>query len=192
MRPGPRSRGDPIPRALSRVVRRLALEERQAAAHTLSDVAVAILRRQQCRRVPDNPLVFPSRLRPGLALESLRGAWTRAKRAAGLAADLRIHDLRHSFASALANAGEKNGLPTMGSYREHVEAGGLMAYGIDIAELLGRMAEDVHEILKGAKPGDVPIYQSTKFEFVINLKTAKALGVTLPLALLARADEIIE
>jgi putative tryptophan/tyrosine transport system substrate-binding protein len=87
---------------------------------------------------------------------------------------------------------EKNGLPTMGSYREHVEAGGLMAYGIDIAELLGRMADDVHEILKGAKPGDVPIYQSTKFEFLINLKTAKALGLTLPPALLDRATDIIE
>jgi len=71
----------------------------------LSAVAVAILRRQACRRVPDNPHVFPSRLRTGLALENLRGAWARAKRAAGLPADLRIHDLRHSFASALANAG---------------------------------------------------------------------------------------
>jgi putative tryptophan/tyrosine transport system substrate-binding protein len=74
---------------------------------------------------------------------------------------------------------EKNGLPTMGSYREHVEAGGLMAYGIDIAELLGRRADDVHEILKGAKPGDVPIYQSTKFEFLINLKAAKTLRLIL-------------
>jgi integrase len=55
--------------------------------------------------VPDSPHVFPSRLRTGLALENLRGAWARAKRAAGLPADLRIHDLRHSFASALANAG---------------------------------------------------------------------------------------
>jgi putative tryptophan/tyrosine transport system substrate-binding protein len=87
---------------------------------------------------------------------------------------------------------EKNGLPTMGSYREHVEAGGLMAYGIDIAELLGRMADDVHEILKGAKPGDIPIYQGTRFELLINLKTAKALGLTLPPALLTRADWVIE
>jgi putative tryptophan/tyrosine transport system substrate-binding protein len=53
---------------------------------------------------------------------------------------------------------KKNGLPTMGSYREHIEAGGLMAYGIDITELLGRMVDDVQEILKGAKPGDVPIF----------------------------------
>jgi putative tryptophan/tyrosine transport system substrate-binding protein len=87
---------------------------------------------------------------------------------------------------------EKNGLPTMGSYREHVEAVGLMAYGIDIAELLGRRADDVHEILKEAKPGDVPMYQSTKFEFLINLKAAKTLGLTLSPALLARAADIIE
>ena len=87
---------------------------------------------------------------------------------------------------------EKNGLPTMGAYREHVEAGGLMAYGINIPELLGHMADDVHEILKGAKAGDIPIYQAAKFEFMINLKTAKALGLTLPTTLLARADEVIE
>jgi putative ABC transport system substrate-binding protein len=87
---------------------------------------------------------------------------------------------------------EKNGLPTMGPCREHVEAGGLMAYGIDIAELLRRMADNVHEILKGAKPGDIPIYQSTKFELLINLKTAKALGLTMPPASLPRAAEIVE
>jgi integrase len=71
----------------------------------LSPVAVAILRRQACRRIPGNPHVFPSSRRPGRRLENLRGAWARAKRVAGLGADLRIHDLRHSFASALANAG---------------------------------------------------------------------------------------
>ncbi len=71
----------------------------------LSAVAVGILLRQARRRVADNPHVFPSKRRPGKALENLRGAWKRAKRAAGLAPDLRIHDLRHSFASALANAG---------------------------------------------------------------------------------------
>jgi putative ABC transport system substrate-binding protein len=87
---------------------------------------------------------------------------------------------------------EKNGLPTMCPYRDYVEAGGLMAYAVDLAELLRRMAADVHQILKGAKPGDIPIYQPTKFELMINLKTAKALGLTLPSALLATAVEIIE
>ena len=77
-------------------------------------------------------------------------------------------------------------------YRDHVEAGGLMAYAVDLAGLLRRMANNVHQILKGAKPGDIPIYQSTKFELLINLKTAKALDLTLPAPLLARAAEIIE
>jgi putative ABC transport system substrate-binding protein len=67
-----------------------------------------------------------------------------------------------------------------------------MAYAVDLAELLRRMADDVHQILKGAKPGDIPIYQPTKFELLINLKTAKVLGITLAPALLARAAEIIE
>ena len=77
-------------------------------------------------------------------------------------------------------------------YRDYVEAGGLMAYAVDLAELLRRMADDVHQILKGAKPGDIPIYQATKFELLINLRTAKALGLILPPALLSRADEMIE
>ena len=77
-------------------------------------------------------------------------------------------------------------------YRDYVDAGGLMAYTVDLAELLRRMADDVHKILYGAKPGDIPIYQATKFQLLINLKTAKALSLTLPPALLARADEMIE
>ena len=67
-----------------------------------------------------------------------------------------------------------------------------MAYASDNRELWRRMADDVHEILKGAKPGDIPIYQPTKFELVINLKAAKALNLTLPATLLGRADEVIE
>ena len=92
----------------------------------------------------------------------------------------------------IAELAEKKRLPTICPYRDHVEAGALMGYAVDLAELLRRMADDVHQILKGAKPGDIPIYQPTKFELLINLKTAKALGLTLPLALLARAAEIIE
>ena len=67
-----------------------------------------------------------------------------------------------------------------------------MAYGTDLVELWRRLADDVHEILNGAKPGDIPIYQPTKFEFLINLKAATALGLTIPPTLLAGADEIIE
>jgi putative ABC transport system substrate-binding protein len=92
----------------------------------------------------------------------------------------------------IAELAEKNRLPVMCPYRDYVEAGGLMAYAVDLAELLRRMADNVHQILKGAKPGDIPIYQPTRFELLINLKTARALGLTLSPALLARAAEIIE
>ena len=73
-----------------------------------------------------------------------------------------------------------------------MEVGGLMAYASDLGELGRRMADDVHEILNGANPGDIPIYQPTKLEFLVNLKAAKALGFTLPPSILARADEVIE
>ena len=92
----------------------------------------------------------------------------------------------------VAELAEKYFLPVMCPYRDYVEAGGLMAYTVDLAELLRRMADDVNLILKGAKPGSIPIYQPTKFELLINLKTAKALRLTLPAALLARAAEVIE
>ncbi len=92
----------------------------------------------------------------------------------------------------IAELTRKNRLPAMSPYRDFADAGGLMAYTVDLAELLRRMADDVDKILRGAKPGDVPIYQPTKFELLINLKTAKALSLTLPPALLARADEVIE
>jgi putative ABC transport system substrate-binding protein len=87
---------------------------------------------------------------------------------------------------------EKSRLPAMYGLRDFVEAGGLMAYEVDFGEAARRMADDVHEILKGANPGDIPIYQSTKFALVINLKAAHTLGLTLPPALLGRADEVIE
>jgi len=92
----------------------------------------------------------------------------------------------------IAELAEKHRLPMMCPYRDYVDAGGLMAYTVDLAELLRRMAGDVHQILNGAKPGDIPIYQPTKFELLINLKTAKTLGLALPSALLSRADEMID
>jgi putative ABC transport system substrate-binding protein len=98
----------------------------------------------------------------------------------------------YAHRTLIAELAEKNHLPAMCPYRDYVEAGGLMAYAVDLAELLRRMADDVHQILKGTKPGDIPIYQPTKFELLINLKTAKALGLTLPPTLLARAAEVIE
>jgi putative ABC transport system substrate-binding protein len=86
----------------------------------------------------------------------------------------------------------KSRLPAMYPWRDYVEVGGLMAYGAGLGEVGRRMANDVHEILNGVKPGDIPIYRPTKFEFLINLKTAKILGLAIPPALLALADEVIE
>jgi putative ABC transport system substrate-binding protein len=92
----------------------------------------------------------------------------------------------------IAELAQKKRLPTMCPYRDYVEAGALMGYALDLSELFRRMADDVHNILKGAKPGDIPIYQATKFELLINLKTAKAFSLTLAPPLIGRADEVIE
>ena len=92
----------------------------------------------------------------------------------------------------LAELAAKNRLPTVFSFREYVDAGGLMSYGPNLADLSRRAATYVDKILKGAKPGDLPIEQPTKFELVINLKTAKDLGLTIPQSVIARADEVIQ
>jgi putative ABC transport system substrate-binding protein len=83
-------------------------------------------------------------------------------------------------------------LPTMHDQREHVEAGGLMCYGPNFADLFRRAAEIVDKILRGAKPADIPVEQPTKFELVVNLTTAKALGLKIPESFLLRANEVIE
>jgi putative ABC transport system substrate-binding protein len=87
---------------------------------------------------------------------------------------------------------EKNRLPAMYPWRDYIAVGGLMAYASDDRELWRRMADDVHQILNGMKPGNIPIYQSTKFDLVINLKAAKALRLTIPPSLLGVADEVLE
>jgi putative tryptophan/tyrosine transport system substrate-binding protein len=92
----------------------------------------------------------------------------------------------------LAEAALKHRLPGCYWAREYVDAGGLLAYSSDTIEFRRRAAKFVDKILKGAKPADLPVEQPTRFEFVINLKTAKALGLTIPPSLLARADQVIE
>jgi putative ABC transport system substrate-binding protein len=97
-----------------------------------------------------------------------------------------------SIRAEIARLGVKMHLPVMSPYREAVEAGGLISYGPSLPDLWRRSAGYVDRILKGAKPADLPIEQPTKFELVINLKTAKALGLTIPPSLLLRADEVIQ
>jgi putative ABC transport system substrate-binding protein len=83
-------------------------------------------------------------------------------------------------------------LPSLYSWREAVEAGGFMAYAFELSDLIRRNADIIDLILKGANPGDIPFYQARQYNLIINLKTAKALDLTIPPSLLARADEVIE
>ena len=99
--------------------------------------------------------------------------------------------IRSAARKELAALAVKYRLPTMRERPEHVEAGGLMSYGVQLTELDRRAAIFVDKILKGSKPADLPVEQPTKFEFVINLKTAKQIGLTIPPNVLARADRVI-
>ncbi len=83
-------------------------------------------------------------------------------------------------------------LPTMHSWSEAVVAGGLMSYGPNLPEMLRTATDHVDKVLKGAKPANLPVAQPTKFELVVNLKTARALGIKIPQSILARADRVIE
>jgi putative ABC transport system substrate-binding protein len=92
----------------------------------------------------------------------------------------------------IAALAAKHRLPAVYAYRYHATTGGLASYGVDVADLYRRAASYVDRILKGEKPGELPIQFATKFELVINLKTAAALGLDIPVSLLARTDEVIE
>jgi len=97
-----------------------------------------------------------------------------------------------SYRTEVAAHALKNRLPTMFWASENVEVGGLMSYGANVADLYRRAALFVDKILKGAKPADLPVEQPTKFDFVINIKAAKQIGLTIPPNVLARADKVIK
>jgi len=147
------------------------LEETQAAARTLG----VTLQTLEVRRSDDIERAFTAvaRERAG-AVVVLPDAFTVAYR------------------DQIAELAVRHRLPTMFGPRSHVAAGGLMAYGASVADLYRKAVSYIDKIFKGAKPADLPIEQPTKFELVINLKTAKALGLTIPPSLLLRADEVIQ
>jgi putative ABC transport system substrate-binding protein len=97
-----------------------------------------------------------------------------------------------TYRGLIVELAAKGRLPTIYVYRQFVETGGLMSYGVDIADIGHRMADIADKILKGAKPADIPIFQPTRFELSINLTTAKTLGIELPPLLVARTDNVIE
>lgn len=119
-------------------------------------------------------------------------------RVAVLSDPLAADQLRQETASIfrgrvpIAQLALENRLPTSFAFREYVEVGGLASYGVNFSTMYRRAAEFVDKILRGTKPADLPVEQSTKFELVINFKTAKALGLEIPTTLLASADEVIE
>jgi len=98
----------------------------------------------------------------------------------------------HIERERLVDLAAKNRLPAVYPWREFVDAGGFMSYGPNVADLFRRSATYVDKILKGAKPGELPVEQPTKFELVINMKTVKVLGLKIPQSILARADQVIE
>jgi putative ABC transport system substrate-binding protein len=102
------------------------------------------------------------------------------------------YPLTYTHARRIVQLAERHRLPAVYPFREAVEAGGLMAYGADAPDMFRRAGIYIDKILRGAKPADLPVEQPTKFDLVINLKTAKALSLTIPPSLLLRADQVIE
>ncbi len=122
----------------------------------------------------------------------LEGAFAAMSRERADALLVLPHPFNFYHAKQIADLAAKSRLPAVYPFRESVEAGGLMAYAADAPDMFRRAATYVDKILKGAKPADLPVEQPTRFELVVNLKTAKALHLTIPRALLLRADQVVE
>jgi ABC-type uncharacterized transport system substrate-binding protein len=122
----------------------------------------------------------------------LEGALQTATRGRAEAVHVTESAMLFSHRAQLADLAARSGLPLVGTFRQSAQAGYLITYGPDMADLFRRSATYVDKILKGAKPGDLPVDQPTKFELVVNLKTAKTLGLTIPQSVLLRADEVIQ
>jgi putative ABC transport system substrate-binding protein len=124
--------------------------------------------------------------------DELSGAFEAMKKEGVQGVVIQQNPLFWTERSRVGNLGLRYRLPIVYSEGPTAEAGSLIAYGADVADLYRRVADYVAKILKGAKPADLPVEQPTKFELVINLKIAKALGLTIPPSLLVRADQVIE
>jgi putative ABC transport system substrate-binding protein len=144
----------------------------QAAAHTLGMPMIHVLQASTERDLDSAFATLIQRRAGGLVISPDTFF-------SGKSAEIAALALRHS-------------MPTISPYREFVRAGGLMSYGVSLTDLYRLVGVYTGRILKGEKPADLPVHQATKLELVINMKTAKTLGLTVPPTLLARADEVIE
>jgi len=126
------------------------------------------------------------------ATNEFDGAFTAAKKGGAEAINVMASPILFAYRKELVDLSAKHRLPGMYENKEFVESGGLLSYGANLDDLYRRAAVYVDKILKGAKPADLPVEQPTKFEFVVNLKTAKQLGVTIPPQVLARAQKVIK
>jgi putative ABC transport system substrate-binding protein len=129
---------------------------------------------------------------PVREISELDGVFAAAAKEPGVGLFILGHPLLFPHRSRIPELAAKYHLPAIYQWRVFVDAGGLMSYSANLADLWRRAATYIDKILKGAKPADLPVEQPTKFALVINLKTAKALGLTIPQSLLLRADEVIE
>jgi putative ABC transport system substrate-binding protein len=129
---------------------------------------------------------------PVREISDLDGVFAAAAKEPGVGLFILGHPLLFPHRSRIPELAAKHHLPAIYTWRVFVDAGGLMSYGANLADLWRRAATYIDKILKGAKPADLPVEQPTKFELVINLKAAKAIGLTIPQSLLLRADQVIE